>query len=136
VKPVPTLTYDDAVRAVRACHDKASQLHAAVAIAVVDAGGGVIALTRMDGARPYTVDLATRKARTATAIGIDTAGLQQHLGSSPLSAEVLAVPGGLPCVEGSMPAGGIGISGALPEVDVLIAQAGIDAIRTAMEAGR
>jgi glc operon protein GlcG len=129
MKQISTLTQSDAERATRACRTKAAELNVAVTIAVVDAAGAVLSLVRMDGARSYTVDLATRKARTASLIGIDTALLQKYAGS-PLSAELLAVPGGIPLIDALAPAGAVGISGAQPETDGLIAQAGIDAIHT------
>lgn len=131
MKTISSLTLGDADLAVIACLDKARELKASVTVAVVDAAGALLSLARMDGARGFSVDLATRKARTAAAIGIDTAVLQKYAGSTPLSPEVLAVPGGLPVIEAFAPAGAIGISGGQPEIDGAIAQAGVDAVLAA-----
>jgi uncharacterized protein GlcG (DUF336 family) len=128
MKQIPTLTDIDAALAVAACQAKAKELKAAVTIAVVDAAGALLSLHRMDGAKAYTIDLATRKARTSAAVGIDTATLQKVMGASPLSSEVLAVPGGMPVLHRSGPAGAIGISGSQTETDSAVATAGIEAI--------
>jgi glc operon protein GlcG len=128
MKQIATLTSDDATLAIEACRNTAGGLNVNVTIAVVDAAGTLLGLSRMDGARGYTVDLAIRKARTAAAIGIDTALLQKAAGSTPLSSELLAVAGGIPVLRAGWPAGAIGISGAQPEVDGTLAAAGVGAL--------
>jgi uncharacterized protein GlcG (DUF336 family) len=128
MKQIPTLTDADATVALVACLSKANELKAAVTVAVVDAAGILLNLRRMDGAKAYTIDLATRKARTSAAIGIDTTTLQKVMGGGPMSSEVLAVPGGMPVLDTAGAAGAIGVSGSQPETDAAIAAAGIEAI--------
>jgi len=48
----------------------------AVSIAVVDDAGELLAFLRMDGARSYTVDLASEKARGAAKLGLPTSVLE------------------------------------------------------------
>jgi glc operon protein GlcG len=72
---IPTLTSDDADQAIAAAVAAASAAEIAVTIAIVDASGILLGLKRMEGARGFSVDLATRKARTSAAIGVSTAML-------------------------------------------------------------
>ncbi len=97
-------------------------------IALVDAAGQLLHLSRMDRARAYSADLAQRKARTAAAIGFPTAALAEALKGQPLNNEVLAVPGGVPVRADGEIAGAIGVSGAQPGDDEAIAAAGLDAL--------
>src|SRR6266508_1516963 len=60
--PVPLET---AWQMVRLAQDYAAQASMAVSVAVVDAAGSPIAVSRMDGARQQTVELAINKAFTA-----------------------------------------------------------------------
>jgi uncharacterized protein GlcG (DUF336 family) len=124
----PTLDANDAERALAASLASARSQGVAVTVAVVDAAGAVLALSRMDGARAYTVDLATRKARTAAAIGVGTVVLASLYAGKTPPAEMLTMPGGLPVLADKRAAGAVGISGATTEIDEAIATAGIAAL--------
>jgi uncharacterized protein GlcG (DUF336 family) len=126
-----TITARDAELISAACVSAAEAKHLAVAVAVVDASGMALRLERMDGARGFTSDLATRKARTAVTIGVPTAVLAASLNGRPLhSPDLVAVSGGFPLMVSSALAGGVGVSGALPEQDEEILAAGIAAFET------
>jgi len=56
---------DKAIQMVRSAHAQAAQLDIAVTAVVVDPSGRMIALGRMDRARPITVEIALNKAYTA-----------------------------------------------------------------------
>src|SRR5262249_61136374 len=56
---------DKAIQMVRSAHAQAAQLDIAVTAVVVDQSGRMIALGRMDRARPITVEIALNKAYTA-----------------------------------------------------------------------
>ena len=58
---IPTLSSDEAEQALTASTKAAVQAGVAVTIAIVDAAGAMLALRRMDGAKAYTIDLASRK---------------------------------------------------------------------------
>ena len=60
--PIPV---EKAIRMVEAAHQKADQIGIAVTAAVVDEGGRLIAVGRMDKARPLSLDVAINKAYTA-----------------------------------------------------------------------
>lgn len=128
---VPTLTADDAATMLSAAIAAAVRAEAAVTIAVVDAGGTLLALTRMHGARGYSVDLATRKARTSAAIGVGTSVLAAMYATKPAPADMMTMPGGLPVISAAHSAGAIGVSGANTEVDEIIAEAGVSALVSA-----
>jgi glc operon protein GlcG len=83
----------------------------------------------MDGARSYTVELATRKARTAAGIGVSTEVVENLYGDKPMqSRDFIALRCGMPILHDGACAGAVGVSGAKPEIDVLIASAGIAAL--------
>lgn len=122
---IPTLTADDAERALSASREAARTAGVAVTIVLVDAAGALLAMRRMDGARAYTVDLATRKARTAAAIGVGTAVLATLYAGKAPPADMMTMPGGVPVLSDKHTAGAIGVSGAATEVDEAIAAAGL-----------
>jgi uncharacterized protein GlcG (DUF336 family) len=59
------LTLDTARELVRVAQDRARVVNKPVCIAVVDTGGFLVALERMDGARPLTPSIALAKGYTA-----------------------------------------------------------------------
>jgi glc operon protein GlcG len=122
----PTLEFQDAEAIGAACRAQAERDGARVAIAVVDEAGVLLHLQRLDGAKPHAVDLASRKARTAAALGLPTAILEQMAKEGRLPpTDVLALGGGLPVMLDGQCAGAIGVSGATSEVDESIAAAGV-----------
>lgn len=74
-RPITTLTLKDAKATIAAAEEKATAIERAVNIAVVDAGGHLVAHVRMDGARFGIVDLAIDKAHTARAFEMTTEAL-------------------------------------------------------------
>jgi uncharacterized protein GlcG (DUF336 family) len=83
----------------------------------------------MDGARAYTVDLATQKARTSALVGVPTAMVQAAGGRD-------VTAGGLPVVSQTECVGAVGISGSKVEDDVRIASAAIAALMPRREPGQ
>lgn len=61
----PVLTDEDITKMAAAARAHAAANHWAVTIAILDDGGHLLDLHRMDGAAPGTVDMATAKGRTA-----------------------------------------------------------------------
>jgi uncharacterized protein GlcG (DUF336 family) len=125
----PTLSLDEAQTLAMACLEAARGREASVCIAVVDEAGSLLNLLRMDGARTHTVELATRKARTAAGIGVSTELIETLYGDKPMqSRDFIALRGGVPILHDGACAGAVGVSGAKPEIDVLIASQGIAAL--------
>ena len=130
-KPYLTL---DAVRRIAA----AAEAHAlaqrwAVAIAVVDDGGHLLWLQRLDGAAPISARIAPAKARTA-ALGRRESKVYEEMinqgRTSFLSAPGLEglLEGGVPVVVDGHCVGAVGVSGVKSSEDVEIARAGIAAL--------
>ncbi|HLK26416.1 MAG TPA: heme-binding protein [Caulobacteraceae bacterium] len=121
----PSLEFKDAEAIAAACRAAAERDGAPVAIAVVDDAGALLHLQRLDGAKPHAVDLASRKARTAAALGLSTTILERMAAEGRLPpTDVLALGGGLPIVSQGGCAGAVGVSGATSDVDEKIAAAG------------
>ena len=123
-----TLTLEAAQRIADAAEKFARKKGWNVVIAIVDDGGHLIYLARMDGTQIGSIDVAQAKARTAlafkrpTKIWSDalTGGRLPVLGLS----GVTPVEGGLPLAVKGEIIGAIGISGVTSEQDGQIAQAG------------
>jgi glc operon protein GlcG len=100
------------------------------AIAVVDAGGQLLAALRMDGNGYGIMDFALAKARASAAWGSTTAGQAEGARGTPGYADaphVVTVAGGVPVfsADGSERLGGVGVSGEAPADDAACAEAGI-----------
>ena len=115
---------DRAIEMVRAAHAEAMRLDIAVTAVVVDESGRLVALGRMDRARPVTVDVAMNKAYTAATFQQPTAELsgvasQAWFQSLVVSSggRVMPGPGGLPIVEGGRVVGAVAVSGGTDEQD-------------------
>ncbi|MEP7240864.1 MAG: heme-binding protein [Devosia sp.] len=128
---IPTLTADDADHAVATALSAAASAGIAVTIAVVDAAGNLLSLKRMHGARAFSIDLATRKARTAAAVGVGTGMLAQMYKDRPAPADLMILPGGVPALSGGATAGAVGVSGGPPDIDEKIAAAAVAVISPA-----
>src|SRR6201984_1560938 len=72
-----SLTLEDAKQMLTAAEAKAASLGIAYNIAVVDAGGHLVAFSRQDGALIGSIDLAIQKAFTARIFNISTGDLAE-----------------------------------------------------------
>lgn len=103
-----------------------------VAIAIVDDGGNLIYLARMDNTQIGSIEVAQAKARTALAFKRPTKAWSEALKDGRL--QVLGLPactpieGGLPLVVKGETLGAIGISGVTSEQDGEIALTGLAAL--------
>ena len=73
-----TVSLADAKRVIAAGETQATQIGQPMNIAVVDAGGNLVAHVRMDGAWLGSVDIAINKAYTARAFDLPTADLAEQ----------------------------------------------------------
>jgi uncharacterized protein GlcG (DUF336 family) len=125
-----SLDITEADRALAACRKTAAERGVAVSIAVVDDAGQLVAFARMDGARGFTADLATRKARVAASIGLPSRVPTEMARANPGAVSEAAVgAGGMAVRHGTITIGAIGVSGALPDIDDAIAAAGVETFR-------
>ena len=132
MKNRPTLTLDDCRKVSAAAEAEARKNNWNVCIAILDDGGHLLHLVRMDGATPANARIAVEKGRTAAETRRSTAGWQERVKTRP---ELLRMPGVTP-VQGGLPItvegsclGGVGVSGVQSHEDEQIAKAGIDVLK-------
>jgi len=121
----------DSARTILTAAIAASEQTVPTSIAVVDAGGHLVAFHRVDGATLGSIDIAIKKARTAVLFGMPTGTLGDYTQpGGPLfnieltNGGLVSFPGGMPVtLEGTL-VGAVGASGGLPEQDELIATTG------------
>ena len=125
----PCLTASDARIIAAACRALAERNNWAVTIAVVDDGGHLMHLERLD-AKVTTVNVAAGKARTSALLHAPSAGLAARIKDEPnlLALDVMPLRGGVPIMVGKECVGGVGVSGVIPEQDEQVAKAGIAAL--------
>ncbi len=131
------LPLEQAQRLVEAAHARAAADGLRVAVAVVDEGGTLITLSRMDGAPPLASQIAEAKAVGAALWHRDGDSLaevyQQRAKFFEQVDRLVRVPmvpglGSLLIRRDGGVLGAVGVSGAAPEQDKACAQAGLDSI--------
>src|SRR6266436_178660 len=132
-RPALSLDLADARRIIAAGERKAIELRIPYNIAVADAGGGLVAHVRMDGAWLGSVDIAINKAWTARAFDMSTEDLshftqsgQQGFGLNTTNdSRVVIFGGGIPIKVDGVVIGAVGASGGSVEQDVAVARAAV-----------
>ena len=129
----PFLSLADARRIAGAAEAEALSHGWAVSIAVVDDGGHLLWLQRLDGAAPVSAQIGPAKARTA-AIGRRESRVYEETINQGRTA-FLSAPGLEGMLEGGVPVlveghcvGAVGVSGVKASEDAQIARAGIAAL--------
>ncbi len=134
MKTQPLLTAEDAKTMAAAAEAEALRNNWAVTIAIVDGGGHLLWLQRLDGAAPISAEIAPAKARTA-ALGRRESRVYEEMINqgrvSFLSAPSLQgmLEGGVPIMVDGQCAGAVGVSGVKSTEDAQIARAGIAALQ-------
>jgi|ERR1700736_5098784 glc operon protein GlcG len=132
------LSFSDATKVIAAAHARAAEHGVFVTVAVVDEGGHLVALGRMDGAPPLSPQIAEAKAVGAAMLLRDGASLLEMAQDRPVffsavdrlvRMPLIAGPGSLPIKRDGMTIGAVGVSGARPEQDLLCAEAGCISIK-------
>lgn len=131
-----TVTLAAAQQLLEAAQAQATELGVPVVIAIVDESGMLKAFHRMDGVvSPAPVDIAQRKAFTAAAFRTPTDQLAENnlnnparMATLPNLPNIVLLAGGYPIADGDVVVGGIGVSGATPEMDMQIAEAALAAL--------
>ena len=124
----PCLTLDDCRKITVACEAEAKKNKWIVSIAILDDGGHVLMLTRMDGAAPVTAQIATEKGRSAAVSRRSTKVSEDRIAAGRvalLKMPVLPVQGGVPIMHQGECVGAIGVSGVQSHEDEMICSAGI-----------
>ena len=131
MKNRPMLTLEDCKKISAASEAEAKKNSWNVCIAILDDGGHLLHLARMDGSTPANARIAVEKGRTAAETRRSTANWQERVAKR---TELLRMPGVTP-VQGGVPivvdgtcVGGVGVSGVQSHEDEQIAAAGINAL--------
>lgn len=133
MKTKPALELADIKSIAAAAEAEALKNHWAVTIAIVDDGGHLLWLQRLDGAPPISSHIAPAKANTA-AVGRRESKVYEDLinggRTSFLSAPDLKgmLEGGVPILKDGQCLGAVGVSGVKSTEDAQIARAGIAAL--------
>lgn len=132
MRSAPQLELADARRVAAAARSKAEAEAWTVVIAIVDEGGHLMFLERLDGTQKGSSVVAQEKARTALLFKRPTQALEEAIAAGKL--QMLDLPGATP-IEGGLPllveghvVGAIGVSGVLSGQDGLVAAAGAAAL--------
>ena len=105
-----------------------------VVITILDSGGNIMMVQRLDNAQFGSVDISRDKAKSAVALRRPTKAFQDLIAQGGANLRLLNIgysvlEGGIPIVVGGKVIGGIGVSGVTSQQDAQIAQAGIDALK-------
>jgi uncharacterized protein GlcG (DUF336 family) len=130
------ISHESALAAIEAGVAKVRELSQPSCLAIVDAGGNLLAFLRVDDASLGTVEIAQNKAYTAAALraptenwmeiaqpGADLYGLERST-----SRPFVLFAGGIPIIHDGVVIGGVGVSGGPADADIAIAQAMISAL--------
>lgn len=133
MKNVLALQCADVDAIAHAARAEALQNHWAVTIAIVDGGGHLLHLQRLDGAPPVSAHIGPAKARTA-ALGQRESKVYEDIINGGryafLSAPAIEgmLEGGVPIMKDGHCLGAVGVSGVKSSEDAQIARAGIAAL--------
>ena len=129
----PYLSLADVKRIAAASEAEAQANQWAVVIAIVDDGGHLLWLQRLDGAAPISAEIAPAKARTAALGRRESKVYEEMINQGRTS--FLSVPalegmleGGVPILVNGQCVGAVGVSGVTSSEDAQIARAGIAAL--------
>ena len=134
--PKASISTEAAHRLIAAAEAKAAELGKPFVTAVVDDGGVLKALSRMDGAPVLSVQVAQDKAYTAVGFGLPTHGWHDFIKDDPPLAagaptgidRLVVFGGGYPLMVEDQLVGGIGVSGGHYSEDMKVAEAALAAL--------
>jgi len=106
-----------------------------VVIVVLDSGGNLVMLHRMDGTQFGSIEVANEKAYSAVAFRRPTKVFEDLVGQGGMNLRLLRLTGASP-LEGGIPIivdgkviGGVGVSGATSQQDGQVARAGLEGLK-------
>jgi glc operon protein GlcG len=126
------ITLDDAKKGLAAGEAEAKKNNWNVAIAILDAGGHLIAFQKMDDTQIGSVNIAIGKARTAVNFKRPTKAMEDIVAGGRIAfvavEGILPIQGGLPVVVDGKVIGSVGVSGVQSSQDEQVAQAAVNAL--------
>ena len=126
----PAITLEQAKNVMAGAEAEAQNNNWPVVIAIVDTGGNLVMMQRLDNAQFGSVEVARQKAWTAAAFRRPTKVFQDAIAGGGANLRLLRLEGasplegGIPLVVNGQIVGAIGVSGVTSEQDAQIAQAG------------
>jgi uncharacterized protein GlcG (DUF336 family) len=128
----PALTSADAHKMMTACKAEAVKNKWNVAIAIVDDGGTVILLERLDGTGAISSEVAVKKAQTSALTKRPSKFFEDRVKERPgfitFPTPGVMFQGGVPIIYQNECVGAIGVSGVQSHEDEQVAQAGVSAL--------
>jgi uncharacterized protein GlcG (DUF336 family) len=138
----PTITLEAATLVLDGAEKAARAQGVPMVIAIVDPSGVLKAFRRMDGAALLSVDIAADKAYTAVSFGMPTHAWHDFIKDDPpllhgivKTPRLIVFGGGYPLKLGEAVIGGIGVSGGHYRQDMVVAEAGVQALEAVLRAG-
>lgn len=132
MKTKPVLTLDDVKKIAAGAEAEAVKNNWAVTISIVDDGGHLLWLQRLDGAALVSSWIGPAKAKTAAVGRRETAVYEKMVNEGRVSFlsvdPITPLEGGVPIMVDGQCVGAVGVSGVKSTEDVQIAKAGIAAL--------
>ena len=129
------ITLETAKKVMTAAEAFAISKHWTVVIAIVDNGGNLVMLQKIDNTQIGSIDLAIGKAKTANNFKRPTKAMEDAVAGGGIGLRMLAAPGVVP-LEGGEPIyldgkiiGAIGVSGMQATQDAEVSRAGVAALK-------
>jgi uncharacterized protein GlcG (DUF336 family) len=127
------ISLDRAEAAIAAAVAEAKRRDWKMNVAVVDAGGNLVAFQRMDGAQLASIQISEHKARASAIFRRETkifeSGIQSGLNYQITLDGVIGSRGGIPLIEGGKIIGAIGCSGGTGSQDEASCKAGAATVK-------
>jgi len=130
----PPIPLETAKKVIAAAEAEAVRNNWQVAIAVIDSGGHLVMMLKLDNTQLVSIRVAEAKAKSALGFRLPTKLLEDAVAAGGAGTRLLAVQdiapfeGGFPIIEDGKIIGAIGVAGVLSAQDAQIAQAGLAAI--------
>jgi glc operon protein GlcG len=131
----PPIGIENARKVMAAAEAEAAKNKWPVVIAIIDSGGQIVMLHRLDDTQLSSIEIAQGKAKTALKFKRPTKVLDDAISSGGAGLRFLALPdiipleGGLPILNDGKIVGAIGVSGVLSAQDAQIARTGAEALK-------
>jgi uncharacterized protein GlcG (DUF336 family) len=137
--PPPTygmpITLEQAKKVMTGAEAEAKKNNWSMAIIILDSGGNIVMMQKMDGTQLGSVDVARDKAYSAVAFRRPTKAFEDAVSQGGPNIRLLRLTGASP-IEGGVPIvadgkiiGSIGVSGASAAQDGQVAKAGVDNLK-------
>jgi uncharacterized protein GlcG (DUF336 family) len=131
----PPITLDQAKKVMAGAEAEAEKNNWNVAIIILDSGGNMVMMQRLDGAQLGSTDVARDKAWSAVAFRRPTKAFEDAVSQGGPNLRLLRLTGASP-IEGGVPIvadgkiiGSIGVSGGTAPQDGQVAKAGADGVK-------